>query len=131
MPPETPDTTTRFALVAPPTGGPDASIVIDGQDVTHKVRAFEVAGAVGEVTQVVLWPTVDAGTIEGEGIVAVVDPNLTAADAPEVLAAVADRIRGLDAHRVRDDFMRIQGLKGCPIPDAWLEAVANAIEAEG
>lgn len=130
MPPEDPRTT-RFAICAPAIPGADTKIVIDGVDVTDKTRAFEVAGSVDATTQVLIWPHVGAGTIEGDAVVSVVDPDLAAPDSAVVLAAVAERVRGLDPAEVREAAMRIHGLDNRPIPDAYVAAVADAIEAPG
>lgn len=118
--------TTTFAITVPAVPGRGAEIgstrvEIDGTDVTAKVRAFEVAGAVNELTRVVVWPTVAAGTIQGEGIVHVVDPDLD-------LAALADAIRELDGIEVQADALDRLG-QGTDNAQCWLDAIADRIAA--
>ncbi|HVX18685.1 MAG TPA: hypothetical protein VHA73_11695 [Acidimicrobiales bacterium] len=76
---------TRFRLDLAPVAG---TIEIDGVDVTSLVEAVEVFSAVNQPTRLVVHRTAQ-GSVEGDGVVQVIDPM-----------GAADKLRSLDASEV-------------------------------
>lgn len=88
---------TPFRVVLPPTLGGDATVELDGRDVTKDVtlRSVAVQGSPRDVTTV--WLEIAGeGTIEGEGIVHVA----RAGQEPEVIRAFLDRIDPGELERI-------------------------------
>lgn len=87
--------TASFRITARPLG---ATIVVNGDDVTHKIGVAELRVANGQPTVLTLHQHGD-GIIEGEGIVQIVNPAQADAD------VICEFLAGIDPDQLDSDAL--------------------------
>lgn len=108
--------TTPFSLAAQPVGG---ALVVNGEDVTGRARAWTITGGHDEPTRLTIELTPGEGAIEGEGVVEVL-----------VAGPAGDAVRALDPEVVRERAAPRLGYDGNAIA-TYLEVIAAMVDEAG
>lgn len=109
----------EFRIDAGPVGA--RAIVVNGEDVTDRVTAWQVAGRDGSATGLILHVAA-GGTIEGQGVVQVVPP-----DYREELASILDH---LDPKAVEEKVLEAMQWGDDSVVKATMDYVKGLLRGE-